>query len=187
MVLGWRVPYTAAQLLWINLVTNGFQDIALAVEPGEAHVLRRKPYGLRARIFDRTIIQHSLVVALVFGVGCLVTYRIVWLRTEDLAQARTAAMTTMVLLQMFHAFSCRSLVTSIFRHPWSTNPWLILGSLGALGAHFLVVYALPEGNVFSTKALPLSHWVLILPFALLGVLAMEVSKWMVRRRGLDLT
>ncbi|MCX7597621.1 MAG: HAD-IC family P-type ATPase [Armatimonadetes bacterium] len=185
LLLGWKIPYTAAQLLWVNLVTNGFQDIALAFEPAEAFLLKRRPYGLRGKIFDALVIQHGIVVAAVFGAGCLFTYRVAWLQNHDLEHARTVAMTTLVLLQMLHVFSCRSLITSIFVYPLRTNPWLLLGSSAALVAQFFALYGLPRGNVFATTYLSLQDWALILPVAVAGVLAMEVSKLAARklRRG----
>lgn len=187
LMLGWKIPYTAAQLLWVNLVTNGFQDIALAFEPAEAFLLKRKPYGLRGKIFDALVLQHSAVVAVVFGAGCLLTYRLAWLQDEDLEHARTVAMTTLVLLQMLHVFSCRSLITSVFVYPLRTNPWLLLGSGAALMAQFFVLYGLPRGNVFATTYLAAKDWILILPVAAVGVLAMELSKLLARalRRGYD--
>ena len=100
----------------------------------------------------------------------------------DLAEARTAAVTAMVMFQMWHALSCRSLVTSLLRIPPLTNPLLLLSVVAATGAQLLLVYWPPMQRLFGTTALPLQDWSLIIGVSLLGVVAMEASKWYGRRR-----
>ncbi len=183
LLLGWPIPFLPAQILWINLVTNGLQDVALAFEPGESFTVHRPPYGTKARIFDRIIILYTVIVGIVFGVGTLAVFYYVWVDSgENVGMARTAAATCIVLFQLWHAWSCRSLVSSIVRIPIRTNPFL-MGSLAiSFGAQQLFVYWMPMQKLFDTIALPAAYWLYILVLSFSGVLAMELGKIVVRRQ-----
>ena len=61
VMLGLPLPYLPAQLLWINIVTNGLQDVALAFEPGEKNVLDRPPRDPQAGIFDRLLVERTIL------------------------------------------------------------------------------------------------------------------------------
>jgi len=187
LLLGWHIPYTAVQILWINLVTNGLQDVALAFEPGEAFVLKRRPRGARAPIIDRLLLQHMLVISVVFAAGALAVFRYQLALTGDLAQARTAAVTTMVMFQIWQAFSSRSLVRSIFRVPPFANKFLFISTLIAIGAQLLFIHAGPMQALFGTAPLTAAEWALIIAISLTGVVAMEISKLVARKRGLGMT
>jgi Ca2+-transporting ATPase len=182
LALGWPLPFTAAQILWINLVTNGLQDVALAFEPGEGFLARRPPHGLRARVLDRIVVTYTVVVGILFGIGSLAIFHYVLLDGEgNEALARTAAVTTMVMFQVFHAISCRSLVTSVFRIPPLRN-WLVLLSVVlGVGAQLLFVYWPPMQRLFGTQPLPPVCWAYIAGLSILGVAAMELTKMVVRR------
>lgn len=182
LAIGLPLPFTAAQILWINLVTNGLQDVALAFEPGEDFVVRRSPRGSHTKLFDRIVVFYTALVGWLFGLGSLWVFRLYWSGPDDLALAQTAATTTMVMFQVFHALSCRSLVTSIFKIPPFSNPWAVGAFVVATGAQLLFVYWSPLQDLFNTVPLGTSDWGAIIGLALSGVLAMEVGKLFVRRK-----
>jgi Ca2+-transporting ATPase len=88
----------------------------------------------------------------------------------------------MVMFQIFHALSCRSLVTSIFRMPPFSNPWAVGAFVAGTAAQLLFVYWSPLQGLFRTVPLGLSDWGLVVGLALSGVLVMELGKLFVRRR-----
>jgi magnesium-transporting ATPase (P-type) len=102
IAVGWPLPLLAAQILWINLVTNGVQDVALAFEPGEPGLLRRPPRPRGEGIVTRRILQRLGAVGVVIAAGTLAMFWWTWRNTGDLDLARTAAMTQMVVFQFFH-------------------------------------------------------------------------------------
>ena len=71
VMLGLPLPYLPAQLLWINIVTNGLQDVALAFEPGEKDVLERPPRDPQAGIFDRLLVERTILVAVLISAGII--------------------------------------------------------------------------------------------------------------------
>ncbi len=180
------MPFLAAQILWINLVTNGVQDVALAFEPGEDFVLKRPPAGGQARIFDRIIVTYTIAIGIIFGVGTLLIFHYV-LNVDpeaggDLALAQTAAVTMMVMFQLFHVISCRSLVDSIFRVAPFSNPFLAISIPLSFVAQLGFVYWGPMQRLFGSVPLPLEYWVYIILMALFAVVTMEIAKIVVRRR-----
>lgn len=182
LILGWQLPFLAAQILWINLVTNSVQHLALILEPGEEFVLHRPPQGHRARIFDRIITVHTLVIGIVFGLGTLAIFRFVLLDSEEnLRLAQTAAVTTMVLFQIVHSLNCRSLITSLTKLPVLGNPYLLIAFVVCTGAQMAFVYWPPMQRLFDTQPLPAIYWAYIAVLSLLGFIAMEISKAMVRK------
>lgn len=181
LAMGWSLPYTAVQILWINLVTNGLQDVALAFEPGEEHLAKRSPRGLREGIFDRVVIQHTIGVMFLFAIGTLVMFG--WASARhDLDEARTIAMTTMVMFQMWHVFNCRSMEQSILKVPFFSNRFLVFSVAAAMCAQLAALYWGPLRSVFATTPLTLIQWKLVIAVTSSVIVLMELSKWAVRRR-----
>jgi len=181
MALDLPVPYVAAQLLWINLVTNGLQDVALAFEPGEADIVKRKPRRTDEGIMSRLMYQRSLLVGAVISVGVIYVYYHALHKAVSVEHARTAAMTTMVLFQFFQAWNCRSETRSVFvMNPFS-NAFLFFSMIAAFAAQIAVVYWAPLQWIFRTDALSVLEWAQITGVALTVVAVVEIDK-LIRRR-----
>ncbi|MDH3233300.1 MAG: HAD-IC family P-type ATPase, partial [Alphaproteobacteria bacterium] len=140
LVAGLPIPLFAVQLLWLNLVTNGIQDVALAFEKGEADVLSRSPRPPDQPIFDRRMITQTALVGGYMGfVGF--AYFLWAIRSgmpED--QARTTLLLLMVWFENVHVFNCRSETRSAFAVPLRANPWVILAVAAALWLHLGAMY-----------------------------------------------
>jgi P-type Ca2+ transporter type 2C len=184
VLLGLPMPYLPAQLLWINLVTNGFQVIALAFEPGEKNVDQRPPRNPREGIMSRVLIQRTVIVGLVIAVGVIVKFVYGIQYGENLDHARTMAVTTMVFFQFFQAVNSRSEIQSIFRLSPFSNPFLIYALLASTFAQLAVVYAPPLQWVFRTVPLTVLEWLLVLGVSLSVILVVEIDKGLRRRFGL---
>lgn len=155
---GWPLPFVAAQILWINLVTNGLQDVALAVEPGEPGLLDRGPRPQREGILSRRLLERLGAVGAVLAVGTIGMFWWSLEATGGLETARTVAMTQMVMFQFFHVFNCRSLDRSTFRVPPLSNPFLFVSIAAALLAQLSVLYWGPLQAVFRTVPLGAGQW-----------------------------
>lgn len=186
LAMGWPMPLLAAQILWVNLVTNGFQDVALALEPGEPGAMSRPPRSPRSGILTRPLLLRLLGVGVVLGGGTLSTFLWALDRTEDLEFARTAAMTQMVVFQFFQVLNCRSLDRSLLRIPAGSNPALHWALAGAGAVHLATLHAPPLQGLLDTRPLDPLTWGVILGTATAVVLAGEMDKLLRRRRGLAL-
>lgn len=182
MALDIPIPYVAAQLLWINLVTNGLQDVALAFEPGEKDVLRRKPRSLREGIMSRLMYERSVLVGLIISAGVIFNFISALEEGVSLERARTIAVTTMVLFQFFQAWNSRSELRSVFTLNPLSNPFLFYSMVAAFLAQIAVVYVPALQWVFRTESLSLEEWWRILGVALSVVIAVEIDKAIRRKR-----
>ncbi|MFC1818239.1 cation-translocating P-type ATPase [Thermodesulfobacteriota bacterium] len=184
MLAGLHLPYLPAQILWLNLVTNGFQDVALAFEPGEKDVLSRKPRPSRERILSALMIQRTLLMGSILGFGTFIVYYLELASGVSVDSARSVALTTMVFFQFYQAMNCRSETLSIFEmHPLS-NPFLFVSIIGAFFAHLAVLYVPALQYVFRTVPLDFGQWVIVVVSSVTVVIGVELDKFMRRRKAL---
>lgn len=177
LALGWPVPFVAAQLIWLNLVTNGLQDVALAFEPGDPDVLQRPPRRPGEGILSSILWERTVFVGLVMAAGTLALFR--WELDREgatLAQAQTVALTTLVLFQVFHVGNSRSEWQSVFlRNPLS-NPFLFFATVAAVGVHISALYAPPTQFVLRVEPIDAEAWLRIILVASTVILVSEVHK-----------
>lgn len=179
------LPLLPVQLLWLNLVTNGIQDVALAFEPSEGDVLKRKPRAPRERIFNRIMIERTLIAAGVMGIAGFLTFRAFLPHNptaEQAAAARNILLLLMVLFENVHIGNCRSETKSAFVMSPLRSPILLIGTLTAFLLHVTVMHTPWGRSVLDTQPIPLDVWLLLLPIALCLLPAMELHKWYARRR-----
>ena len=181
LALRWPVPFLPAQLLWLNLVTNGLQDMALAFEPGERGVLKRPPRRRGEGIISPLLWERTLVAGLVIAIGTLLLFRWELDRTDDLQQARTMALTTMVLFMMFHVGNSRSEFESAFQKSPFSNPFLFFATAAALAVHVAAIYLPPTQFVLRVEPIEFQAWARIVLVAVSIVAVVELHK--LARRG----
>ena len=127
LLTGSPIPLLPVQLLWLNLVTNGIQDVALAFEPGVGDERRRPARPPREPIFNRLMIERTLVAALFMGlVGFSLFYWCLYAGWTETA-ARNLLLVLMVLFENVHIFNCRSETRSAFALSPLRSPVLMLG------------------------------------------------------------
>jgi P-type E1-E2 ATPase len=173
---GLPLPLFAVQLLWLNLVTNGIQDVALAFEQGEPGVLKRRPRPPGRRLFDRRMVSQVFFAGAYMGAAAFFFYA--WCLDQGLAEpaARNLLLLLMVLFENVHAINARSEVRSAFRVPFAANRFLILAILGAQGLHIAAMYLPGIGGVLDLQPVSLADWVVVAAIALSLLVVMEVFK-----------
>jgi len=185
VLLDLPLPLLPVQIIWLNLVTNGIQDVALAFEPGEGDALRRRPRPPRERIFNRLMIERTVVGALVMAVLSFgLFYYLVRVAQMNEYSARNLLFMLMVLLQNVHVANSRSETKSAFRISPFSNPLLLAGVVGAQLLHISMLY-LPVGQkLLSTEPITLPAWLILLGLAVTLLVAMELHKvsWALRSR-----
>ncbi len=183
LAAGWPLPMVAAQLLWLNLVTNGLQDVALAFEPGDVGVLERRPRPRTEGIMTPLLWERTVVAGIVMGLGTLALFRWELDLSGSLVRAQTVALSTMVLFQMFHVGNCRSEYLSLFRKSPFSNPFLLIGTASALLVHLGALYWGPTQLILRVEPLGLQEWIRIVAVASSILVAIELHKlWRGTRR-----
>jgi magnesium-transporting ATPase (P-type) len=175
LAVGWPLPFVAAQILWINLVTNGVQDVALAFEPGEPGLLSRPPRPAREGLITWRLLERLAAIGALLAAGTLFTFWWTLRGTGDLAVARTAAMTQMVTFQFFHVFNCRSLDRSLLRIPLD-NRFLFVSCTAAALAHVAAVHWRPLQAVLRTAPLDAATWGLVVVVGSAVIVGGELDK-----------
>jgi magnesium-transporting ATPase (P-type) len=183
LVAGLPLPLLAVQLLWLNLVTNGIQDVALAFEPGEGDELRRPPRPPREAIFNRLMIERVALSAAVIGGTAFFAYD--WmLRTGwSVEEARNGVLLLMVLFENVQAFNSRSESRSVFMHNPLRNRLLLFGTLAAQLVHIWAMYIPGLSTVLGIQPVSLELWFALLGTAITLLAAMEIHKLVIRRRA----
>lgn len=179
LVATYPVPVLPAQIIWLNFVTDGFLDVALAMEPKEKNLLAR-PFKKPGKfLLDRSMTIRMVLMALVMGGTTLFLFG-VFLESQGIAKALTVSLTLLAVLQWFNAWNCRSEERSIFTMNPFSNPYLIGATAIVIALQLFAVYH-PWGNaLLSTIPLTLNEWGLIILFALPIILVEEVRKLVVR-------
>ncbi len=182
IAVGLPLPLSAVQLLWLNLVTNGIQDVALAFERGEPGVLDRRPRSPGESLFERRMVSQILVASVYMGVAAFAFYA--WCLSQGMAEetARNLLLLLMVLFENVHALNARSETRSTFRVPLVANPFLILAILGAQGLHISAMYLPGLRDVLDVQPIGFQEWVTVAAVAVSLLVVMEVYKRFVARR-----
>jgi len=184
VALGMPMPYLPAQLLWINLVTNGLQVIALAFEPGEKDVDRRPPRDPNEGIMSAVLIQRTIIVGMLIALGVIAKfYYSFTFEQVSLDKARTLAVTTMVFFQFFQAWNSRSEYRSIFTLSPFSNPFLLYALLAATFAQLAVIYVPTLQWLFRTEILEWEDWAIVLTVSASVIVVVEIDKLLRRRKG----
>jgi len=183
LLAGLPLPLLAVQLLWLNLVTNGIQDVALAFEPGEGNELRCPPRPPRESIFNRLMIERVVLSALVIGSVAFLLFQWLLERGFSLDEARNGTLMLMVLFENIHVFNSRSESLSTFRHNPMRNPLLLFGTLAAQLIHIGAMYTPWISDILDIQPITPQHWMELLGLALTVLVAMELHKAIRRLAG----
>jgi magnesium-transporting ATPase (P-type) len=184
ILAGLPLPLLPVQLLWLNVVTNGIQDVALAFEPGEGGELRRPPRPPREPIFNPLLLRRTLLSALVMGGLSFAAY--VWMLEQgwELARARNGVLLLMVLFENIQAGNCRSEVRSLFQLSPLRNSMLFLGTAIAQLLHIVALYTPGLRDVLQLQPVSFLEWAVLLLLALPLFGIMEADKALSRRGAL---
>ena len=179
--LEYEIPLTAIQLLWLNLVTDGIQDIALAFETGEQDVMKRKPRNPKESLFDRLLINEIILIGLIMGIIVFGLWvYLIDVKKLDITHARSYILLLMVFIQNLHCFNCRSEKISIFKKPLKENKLLLYSIITVLIIQFIVVENSILANLLDTTTLPISHIIILFILATPITLASEIFKYFER-------
>ncbi|GMR07203.1 MAG: HAD-IC family P-type ATPase [Gammaproteobacteria bacterium] len=178
---GLPLPLLAVQLLWLNLVTNGIQDIALAFEPAEGDELKRPPRSPKEPIFNRLMVERVVVSAVVIGTLAFVLFQ--WLLNlgYSIDEARNGTLLLMVLFENIQVFNSRSETQSVFHQNPLDNRLLLFGTIGAQLVHIGAMYTPWLSNVLKIDPIAPQHWLELFSLALILLIIMELHK-MIRRK-----
>ncbi|WKZ39713.1 MAG: cation-translocating P-type ATPase [Anaerolineales bacterium] len=179
-LLGLPLPLTAVQILYVNLATDGLPALALAVDPAEKDLMKRKPRNQKTGIFTRPVVALMLaggIWSTIVNLGLFI-----WAMNSGRSQEEAMTMTfvSLVLIQFFKAYNFRSDRNSVFDKPFA-NKWLNRAIVWEVILLLVIVYLPSLHEAFSTFSLTLEDWLIVLALALTISPVLELVKWMERR------
>jgi len=181
LAFGAALPLTAVQLLWLNLVTNGIQDIGLAAEPAEGDELQHPPRKPNEPIFNRVMIERVVLSALVMSGVSFGLFYYLMNTGVSLEAARNLTLLLMVLFQNVMVGNCRSETKSAFKLNPLRNPLLLFGTIGAQLIHIVAMYTPGLKDVLGVSPVTLAQWGELFLMALSVLVVIELYKLF--RRG----
>ncbi|MEW6661660.1 MAG: calcium-translocating P-type ATPase, SERCA-type [Bacillota bacterium] len=162
-LLGYPIPLLPIQILWVNLVTDGFPAMALGVDKADPDIMQRRPRRPQESIFAYGLGWKILSRGVYIGAGTsLVFLSALFLGNGDLAVARTMAFCTLVFSQLFHVFDCKSEKYSVFQLGFLSNPYLVAAAACSVAMQLIVVYWPVFQSIFKTVPLNAFQWGMIL-------------------------
>lgn len=174
-IINVELPITAPQILWLNLVTDGFLDMALAMEPVQYELTRFK----KQTLLNKELLLRAAFMGLIMGISSLFVF--LHYRGISIAYARTMTLLTLALSQWMNAWNYRSESKSLFSLNPFANHWLLAATVFVLLLQVMVIYVPFVGYLFDTVPVHLADWGVALLVACATVVGEECYKW-VRRR-----
>ena len=183
VIAGLPMPMTAVQLLWLNLVANGLQDVALAFEAKEGGELERPPRNPAEPILDKHIMQHIFVIGGAMGLIAFGVYAFLMANDFAVQDARNLTLMLMVLFGNIHALSARSETRSILAIPLLANPFLMIAVPFAQCVHIAAMYTPGISDILELKPISLQQWMILAGVALTLLVVEEAHKLWLRKTG----
>jgi Ca2+-transporting ATPase len=184
-VAGLGQPLNPMQLLWINLVSDVFPELALGVEPPEPEVLHRPPRDPLAPMFAREDLRKILFEGTLITGGAMSAYLWGLLRYGGGVHASTIGFTSLTTAQLLHAITCRSEPHSIFDEiPLPRNPYIPLSVGGGLAVTGLATLVPSLRRTLGVTRLGLIDWLIAGVTAVAPLFTNELLK-VVRRNRLQ--
>lgn len=183
LMLGLPMPLAAVQLLWLNVVTNGMQDVTLGFERGTGDSLKRPPRPPSQPLIDRTALMMIVPPALYMAATAIALFAWQLERGASVEAARNVVLFTTVLFQNAYVLCMRSERTALFRLPLFGNPWLLVGVGSALMLQLVVQYLPIAGSVLGTAPMEGADYLRAIAAAGGLLVVTEITKVFVSRHG----
>ncbi len=178
IALGRMLPVTAAQILWVNMITAVTLALALAFEPPEKDIMRRPPRRPREPLLSRFMAWRIVFVALLMVTGTFGLF--IWSRMQgaDIETARTIAVNALVVSEIFYLLNVRFLTAPVMTRRGLLGNRYVLIAIALVTVFQLLFTYLPfMQQVFATRALNAADWARILVFGAVLFLLVEFEKW----------
>ena len=169
-----------AQVLWLNVVTNGIQDVALAFEPGEPQQYERPPNDPNAGLLSGFLLERTAVAGVLLAVVAVTMF---WWQLStgvSIEYAQTATLTLLVISMALYVGACRSETQSIFEKSLFSNRMLFVGTIAAVAIHIGALYFGPTQFLLGVQPLTTETWLTIGLLAPATLVVVEIHKYIRR-------
>lgn len=175
------MPLVAIQLLWLNLVTDGLQDMALSFERETDTIMKQKPRKTSESLFEKEMIKQILASGLFMGIIVFdVWFIMIKYLNFEVAHARGYVLALMVFMQNIHVLNCRSEEKSVFKNGFKENPFVLITIVLTIILQIIVMEVPILSILLQTYSVPYLHMFILLILALPVLLIIEIYKYIRR-------
>ncbi|MEM3405780.1 MAG: cation-transporting P-type ATPase [Candidatus Pacearchaeota archaeon] len=175
-ILGWQIPLLLAiQILFMNLVTDDLPAITLALTPYSSDIMEEKPRKNRD-ILNKDLIKWFCSAGILIAFFTLISFYISFnILKQDVVFARTTALTTLILLEIFNAYNFMSFRKKVSFKSFKANIYLFYASIISLLATLVIIYT-PLNKVFETISIKRIDWIISILFGFLLIIIFNILK-----------
>lgn len=177
IIFGLPLPLTAIQILWINLVSDGFPNLSLTVDPKREGIMKEKPRLVGEYLINKWMIVLIGTISTVAGLLALISFVIVYNTSGDIVLARSVAFLTLGLNSLVYVFSVRTLTNPFWKSNLFENKWLVLAVISGLCLQ-VVPFIIPTfRHFFGLSSLEPSRWIVAIGLSLTMFFVVEIFKF----------
>jgi len=176
MVMGFPFPLLPAQILWINLVEDGFPDIALTTEQEKKGVMDERPRNPKEPMLNKPLKLWMTAIFFITDLAAFLSFFFLWKLTGDLYKTRTIIFALMCIDSLVFAFSVRSFKQTIFRKDIFSNRYLVGAVIIAATLLIVAIYLPPLQKILATQPLIITEWLIIFGISFVEILLIEFFK-----------
>lgn len=182
IILDMPMPLVAIQLLWLNIVTDGLQDLALSFEKSEETIMNESPRNPNETLFNMELFSEVLISGLFIGIIVFIVW-IYLINKLDMPVniARGYIVTLMVFIQNMHVLNCRSEKSSILKVPIKSNPLIIFSIVSAIFLQVLFSEVPFLSKFLQTTSIPITHMLILFVISTTIIFIMEIYKYLKRK------
>lgn len=176
------MPLVAIQLLWLNLVTDGLQDMSLSFERETDVLMKQKPRKPNESLFEIEMVKQILSSGLFMGIIVfdLWFFLINYFHLE-VAHARGYILALMVFMQNVHVLNCRSEDKSVFKNGFKKNPFVLFTIVGTILLQIVVMEVPFLSSILQTYKVPYTHMIILLILSFPIIFIIEIYKYKKRK------
>ena len=181
IILNMPMPLVAIQLLWLNVVTDGIQDMALSLETEDDDIMDFPPRNTKESVFDKRMISQIALAGGVSGILVFLCFSYLYFKGVSLTICRGFAMTMMVFIQNIHVLNCKNEYKSVFNTSFFKNKFMLFGIIFSIILQIIVMEVNPLASVFQVESI---SWIQIITLFLISIIilaVMEFYKWLQKR------
>ena len=165
-----HLALTAAQLLFVNIVTDGLPAIALGSDPAERGIMRFKPHRFQEAIITKRVWAEMLIFGILMTTVLLTHFWWIGGHQHELVRGTAVAFTAMVVYEMMRLIGIRS----DYKIKWFSNPWLSVAVAASFVLQILVLYFSPLADLFQVGPIHAIDWIIITAGSLFLILSMKL-------------
>jgi Ca2+-transporting ATPase len=179
IVLRLPLPITAAQILWVNLVSDGFPNLALTVDPKSPGIMNKPPRSPKELLVAPWMRILILIVSLSGGFFAFALFYYTYTKSGSIELARSVAFATVGINSLAYVFSIKALREPFWKVQVFNNVWLLLGVVGGVLLQVAPFVIVPLRNMFEIVPIG-NYWFMVVGASVLMFIVIELSKVLFR-------